>query len=424
MKSVVFYPGWRVMSGSFICAALALGFTSYIFGMFTVPLTEEFGISRANYNNGMIGLMLGAAIAAPVVGWLLDRLSVRLIVAACALAFGVALMMISRTESLWLMLFMVTLPLAFGAAGCGVIMANTVTVRWFKRRRGRALGVVALSTSVGGFIAQPLTALLIESLGWRNALFLIGLVPMLIFWLLALLVIRNRPDESTPGYRDEFVGDAESGVVGAASEREWTTAQLMRNRNFWLVSCGIGLIFGVDQAVLTSQVAYFQDIGYDLKTVAVLVSVKTMSAICGKLLIGYLADKVDLRLIFAYVATSGILLMAVYIWQPGYYLLLLAIALLGIAVGGIFPAWSTITAWLFGARSYGAVMGIMAIIMQPFAIAMMRFIGEVHDRSGSYVPAFAVFIALALCAMLLVSRVRAPVCDDGDVASRPNAVSA
>ncbi len=408
MKSLPFYAGWRVMAGSFICAALALGFTSYIFGMFTVPVTEEFGISRANYNNGMIGLMLGAAIAAPVVGRLLDRFSVQLIVVSCALAFGVALMTISRTDSLGLMLFMVTLPLAFGAAGCGVIMANTVTVRWFRRRRGRALGVVALSTSVGGFISQPLTALLIESLGWRDALFLIGLVPMLIFFGMAALVIRNRPDESIAGYRDEFAGDVQSDAATASQEREWTTAQLFRSRNFWLVACGIGLIFGIDQAILTSQVAYFQDIGYDLTTVAVLVSVKTASAICGKLLIGYLADKVDLRLIFAYVAVCGILLMAVYIWQPGYYVMLLAIALLGIAVGGIFPAWSTITAWLFGARSYGSVMGIMAIIMQPFAIVMMRFIGEVHDSSGTYTPAFAVFIGLALLAMLLVSRVRPP----------------
>lgn len=63
-------------------------------------------------------------------------------------------------------------------------------------------------------------------------------------------------------------------------------------------------------------------------------------------------------------------------------------------------------AWLFGARSYGTVMGLMAIIMQPFAVVAMRFIGEVYDRTGSYVPAFAVFIVLALIAIALISRLR------------------
>ncbi len=412
MKSVPLYSGWQVMVGSFICAALAIGFTSYIFGMFTVPVTEEFGISRASYNNGMIGLLVGTLIASPVVGKLLDHFSARWIVATCALAFGTALMVTSRTDSLWLMLAMISLPLAFGAAGCGVLAANTVTVRWFRRRRGRALGIVALSTSVGGFISQPLTALLIDTLGWRDALFLIGLVPMIVFLAMAALLIRDRPSESTPGYREEFEGTAETAVAASSLEREWTTAQLLRSRNFWLVAIGIGLLFGIDQAVLVSQVAYFQDIGYDLQTTALLVSVKTFSAIGGKLLIGYLADKVDLRLIFIYVASSGMLLLGVYIMQPALYLLLPAIALLGVAVGGVFPAWSTITAWLFGARSYGSVMGMMAIIMQPFAIVTMRFIGEVHDRSGSYVPAFGVFIALAFSAIVLVVLVRPPR-DDG-----------
>jgi MFS family permease len=406
MKSVVIYPGWQVMIGSFICAALAIGFTSYIFGMFTVPVTEEFDIPRATFNNGMIGLLVGGMIASPVIGKLLDRYPVRRIVVACALAFCAALVVTSRTNSLWLMLVMITLPLAFGAAGCGVLAANTVTVRWFRRRRGRALGVVALSTSVGGFFAQPVTALLIDTFGWRDALLMIGVAPTAIFLLMAALLIRDRPTEATPGYQAEFEAVVEQTEEEAAAEQPWTTQQLLRSRNFWLVAIGIGLLFGIDQAVLVSQVAYFQDIGYDLQTTALLVSVKTISAIGGKLLIGYLADKVDLRIVFAYVAGSGMLLLGVYILQPAFWLLLPAIALLGIAVGGVFPAWSTINAWLFGARSYGSVMGLMAIIMQPFAIVTMRFIGQVYDRTGSYIPAFGLFIALALCAMVLIFFVR------------------
>lgn len=423
MKSASIYPGWSVLTGSFICAALAIGFTSYIVGMFTVPVTEELGISRATYNNGMIGMLLGAVVASPVIGKLLDRFSARRIMAACALAFGGALMVTSRTDSPGLMLLMVTLPLSFGSAGCGVLAANTIVVRWFMRRRGRALGILALSTSVGGFISQPLTAFLIESFGWRDALFLIGLVPMTIFLLMATLVVRNKPTAVMPGYRQEFEWAeiaAESGAEAPAGpvtqERIWSNRDLFRSRNFWLVAVGIGLLFGIDQAVLISQVPYFQDIGYDLQTTALLVAVKTISAIGGKLLVGYLADKVDLRLVFAYVAGCNALLLSVYMLQPSFWVLMTAVALLGIAVGGVFPAWSTIMAWLFGARSYGSVMGMMAIIMQPFAIIATRFIGEAYDRTGSYTPAFAVFIVLALSAIGLISMLR-PECRPNDTSS-------
>lgn len=408
MKPGAFYPGWSVLAGSFVCAAIAVGFSSYIFGMFTVPVTEEFGISRATYNNGMIGLMLGNVLASPLLGRLLDRISARAIFIFSAVMFGVSMVVLSRTSSLPLMLFILTIPLSIATSGCGVLAANTVVVRWFRRRRGRALGVVALSTSVGGFISQPLTAFLIDTFGWRDALLMIGMVPTAILLLIILLAIRSRPSDTLPGYDDEFLPTASETAEGKTLEleRTWTAKQLLCSRNFWLVAGGVGLLFGIDQAVLVSQVPYFQDVGYELQVVGLLVAVKTISAIGGKLLVGYLADKVDLRWVFTYVAGCNALLLSIYILQPSFWLLMLAVALLGVAVGGVFPAWSTIMAWLFGARSYGTVMGMMAIIMQPFAVVAMRFIGEVYDHTGSYVPAFGVFIALALTAIVLISRLR------------------
>lgn len=410
MKLGRIYSGWTVLTGSFVCAALAIGFTSYIYGMFTLPVTEELGISRSTFNNGMIGLIIGGAVASPVIGKLLDHFPARWIMIGCALAFGGALMTVSRIDSLWLMLLLVTSLLPFSTAGCGVLGANTVVVRWFQNHRGRALGVVSLSTSVGGFIAQPLTALLIETFGWRDALFLIGLGPMLVFLLVAIFVVRDRPNETTPGYEEEF-GTVSAGAEGETvtappADKLWTTREVITNRNFWLVSLGIGLLFGIDQAVLLSQVPYFQDAGYELTLVSMLVAVKAISAVGGKLIVGYLADKVDLRWVFACVAGCNALLLCVYIIQPSLWLLFTAVTFLGIAVGGVFPAWSTILAWLFGARSYGTVMGLMAVIMQPFAMVAMRFIGVVYDETGNYIPAFMTFIVLDLLAVFLIFMVR------------------
>ncbi len=401
------YSGWGVLAGSFICSALVMGFSVYIFGMFVVPVTEEFGISRANFNNGMIAFMIGTAVVAPLVGQMLDRFSARRVILVGGLCFGIAMMLVSRLDNLWLMLALLGGPLTFGASACGTLACNTVVVRWFRARRGRALGIAALSTSVGGFLSQPLTAFLIEGLGWRNALFTIGLAATVGVLLMAIFVIRDRPAGTEPGHDLEFSSNQTAdGGEPAKEERSWGGRELIRSRNFWLVALGIGTLFAVDQAVLVSQVAYFQDIGYELRVVAVLVSVKTISAIAGKILVGYLADKVDLRLVFLYVAGSNATLLTIYILQPSFWFLLASTALFGVAVGGVLPVWSTILAWLFGSRSYGTVMGLMAIIMQPFAIVALRFIGEVHDRTGTYVPAFAVFIGLVIGAMLLISRVR------------------
>lgn len=164
----------------------------------------------------------------------------------------------------------------------------------------------------------------------------------------------------------------------------------MGNRNFWLMSCGIGLLFSVDQALLASQVPFFLDMGFDLSTAALLVSVKTISAIGGKLLVGALSDKMHLRRLYACVAGCNVVLLTIYISQPSLLILLTSVALLGVAVGGVFPIWTTMLAWQFGSRSYGVVMGLMSIVIQVFAIVSMRFVGQVYDSTGSYLPAFSV----------------------------------
>lgn len=402
------YPGWRVLAGAFACSALAVGFTIYIFGMFIVPITEEFGVSRANANSGMIALQVGMAIVAPIVGRLMDRFSARKIMAVGGVFFGGSLMIASQANSLLFMLGLIVGPLTFGMVACGTLGSSTVVVPWFGKKRGRALGILALSTSAGGIISQPLTAILIENFGWRMALFQIGIITTVGFLLMAVFVILDRPKGGEKGVDEELEGYGSSRKVERTDnvqvegEKLWTYREIFRNRNFWFLALGIGLLQASDQAMLISQVPYFLDIGYDLSTAAILVSVKTISAIGGKLLVGYLADKVDLRWLFFYVAGSNILLLTVYIMQPSFWFLISAVALLGVAVGGVFPLWTTLMAWLFGARSFGTIMGAMTIITNPFAIVALRYVGEVHDRTGSYVPAFGVFIGMVVLSVILI----------------------
>jgi len=404
------YRGWFVLAAAFLCAMVAAGCTIHIFGLFVVAVTQEFGISRAEANNGMIALMLGQAIWSPVAGRLLDRLSARLVMGIGALLLGGALVAISQSQSLPLTAALIVGPLALGYATTGTVAANTVVVRWFRQRRGRALGVLAISTSAGGFLIGPLTALLIEQFGWRNALLQLGLVAAGLVLAIALFAIRDRPRGDEAGFGREFGTGGGDGAAraAAASGREWTFGELFGNRNFWLLTIGIGLLFGSDQAVLASLVPYFQDAGISLSAGAMIVSCLTASAVGGKLIVGALADRVDLRLLFFAVAVAHVGLLLVLIVQPGYWLMLAFAATTGIAVGGVFPVWSTLIAWSFGVRSYGTVMGAMTILMKPIAMLALYFIGTVHDRTGNYEQGFVVFLVGVCVAVGFVFALRRP----------------
>ena len=406
------YPGWKTHMGAFICALMVVGTTGYAFGLFVVPVSEDLGLSRATVNNGYIAFLLGVALISPFAGRMLDRLSTRITITLGGVLFGLGMIGLANISMLPVMLVLIAGPISFGMAICGTLAANTIVVRWFKRRRGRALGILAISTSMGGFIFSPLIALLIENFGWRIALASVGALVMVVVPLVNLLLIRDKPRGSEPGYAEEMEDDdVASAVAGqplADNNREWTYADLFRNRNFWFVSIALTLLFTSDQALLVSQVAHFKDSGIDLTAAAMIASCMAVSAMGGKLLVGYMADKVDLRLVFFAVAIAHAVLLAVYLWMPPYWALLTLATLFGIGVGGVFPVWSTLLAWLFGPKSYGTIMGLMTIPMKGFSMVSVRFVGEVHDRTGSYEGAFVFFAVAIVLSMAMVWMVRPP----------------
>lgn len=68
---------------------LAIGSTTYAFGLFVAPLSLEFELSRADANGGLIFLLLGFALWASFVGRWMDRLPARAVMIGGALLFAI-----------------------------------------------------------------------------------------------------------------------------------------------------------------------------------------------------------------------------------------------------------------------------------------------------------------------------------------------
>ncbi len=403
------YHGWWIVLAGFVCTLLAIGSTTYAFGLFVVPLSQEFGLTRADVNSGFIFLLLGFALWAPLVGRLLDRLPARAVMTVGALLFAGGFALVSAAQSPWIMGLVILGPVSFGTVACGALAANAITARWFQARRGRAMGLLAVSTSVGGFTMPPLIALLMEGFGWRLALLAQGVLAAALMLLVVWLFVRDRPSDL--GLAPD--GADEPGLPPGADERRpgeqaWTFGQLLRAPNFWLVGCGAGILLAADQALLASMIPYGTDAGLSLPQASLLMSCLTFSAILGKLAIGALADRVDKRLLFCAVAACNLAFLIVLLLEPNYAVLLLACSIIGLAIGGTYPLWMTLTADCFGARSFGTVMGSMNLVVMPFSIVSIRFIGEVYDRTGSYRIAFIAFMLTAVVSTLLVLAVRLP----------------
>lgn len=405
LNALPFYRGWTVVAAGFVCAALAVGGTVYAFGTVVGAISQEFQLTRGQVNSGYALMLLGMALWSPLVGWLLDRTPARLVMCIGAAGFAGGLSLIAIAHEPWVMGAAALGPLGFGVASGGALAANTVTTRWFRRRRGLAMGILAVSSSTGGFLVTPLAASLVTNFGWREALLTIGLGGGAIIALMVTLFIRDRPAAVGLTVENEPASAAQSAQAAVDGEL-WTIPKLVMTPSFLLITAGCAILLACDQALLVSLVPYGTDLGFSLEHAAAIMATLTASSIVGKLVVGLLADHVDKRLLFAIVVGCHIVFNITLLTRPSYETLVAVAAVMGLATGGVYPVWTTITAEVFGSRSFGVVMGAMGLVMQPLAILFISLTGVSYDATQSYQQALIGFIALSFLSTLLIAFVR------------------
>ena len=377
----------------FCSQMFAIGMIAYGFGLLAKPIAAEFSLSRADMNIGLMTLILGMAIFSPLIGRALDRLPGRVILSAGAVLFGVGCLAIALSASLGAMIFAAFFLVAFGGAALGPLTGSTLTARVFSENRGRALGIVSVSTSVGGMLLLPVMAWIVEGHGWRAAIGAVGLAVLVLIGGLGWLV------RTGPAEQDGLAADA-------APVPQWTAGACLRTVDFWAIALSIGLVMAVDQALLVSLIPYGTDRGFSLQSATLVVSLISGMAIAGKLAVGTLADRVDPRWLFLgiIVLTAAFLLLLTF--DPGYPTLIGAAAVVGIGFGGTMPLWATFIARHFGTSSFGTVMGLMVPLQMPLNLVAISYVGHAYDRSGSYHPAYFICLAVLLVALLAVLPLR------------------
>jgi MFS family permease len=399
------YHGWYIVLATFVAQMLAIGLTAYSVGLFIEPVSAEFGLSRANANVSVMVIILGMACASPFTGLILDRFSARIVMVTASVLFGLGLIAISFVKSPMVIAALLFAPVSLCAVGLTHLTTSTLVSRWFRARRGRALGIAAISASASGVVVVKLIATLIEQWGWREAVLIYGVVEIVVVSTLCLIFIRNSPGEM--GLNMDGADSPPEMIDGqnAHDDEVYSVRRLLSNRDYWCISISTGLTLAIDYAIMASLVPYGRDRGLSISQAAMLISMISIVAAIGKFVSGYYCDRIDKRWILWIANGLTITFMAILLINPSYPILLVACATAGMSIGGTVPVWYATVAHRFGTRSYGAALGLMIAIHTPLLLASVRFAGEVFDRYHGYDLAFASFIGVAIAAAIVISPV-------------------
>ncbi|MGE0665094.1 MAG: MFS transporter [Sphingomonadales bacterium] len=403
------YYGWRVIAVAMLFQAVTFGLGSYAFTFWVEHWMREFGAGRGDVMWATTVFTISLGVMGPAAGWAFDRISMRVLICLGGLAYAAGLALISVTTALWQIVAIYAVLLGGGFTLAGSLAGQALAAKWFRGRRGLAIGIVSLGSSIGGAVLPLLVTVLAGELDWRAAHRILAVFALIAIVPPAWLVIRNSPEAAGVDPDPESVRSRQAAAEGL--HREWSYADILRERTFWLIVVGIlppALAFAGFMANLRP---YAADVGIPPELSASLMSVVAMAMVASKLAVGALADRVDLRFVYWGTALPLVAAMAVMIGRPGYAAMVAVAAFAGFSGGSHMALIGAIVGTRFGAASFGKVTGLLMPFLTVSALGAV-ISGRVFDAFKSYDPVLELYIVGALAAaagmFFLPTRKRTP----------------
>ena len=372
--------GWYVVAGTFLSQLFVVGFFTYAVSLLSAPVREEFGVSMEQVMYSLtLGTLVGV-VAMPVAGILIDRYSSRWVMALglVAVAAGLLALASATTITQYILFFGLTMAIAHSFAGT---LASSATIsRWFSSSRGKALGIAAIGTSVGGILIPALMTHWLELVGWRTSVewFAYGVLILVLPFI--ILTVRGKPADV--GLLPE--GGKSSDVHTTAPGLDLSPKAIITNPAYWYLALALGALSCVYSAVLANLAPYAMDLGLSSERASSLIMAVAIMGLIGKVLFGMAADRVNLKYGLwsaNLLACAGLLIFAM---EPAYIFVLLGSCFMGLAAGGMLPVWGAMIAKIFGLVSYGRVMGFMGPVITLSVMPGFGIMGKLYDVSGSY----------------------------------------
>jgi len=401
--SVESASSWR--TAWLVLAMLAVSFGSPLIIIVGLkPIQEALGTDRSIVALAGATVWVGTGAGGIFMGWLADRIGLRLTVSigACMMAVGLAL---SSLGWIWA-LFVGHAVLGLLGNG-GVYPPLLVHVsRWFDRRRGTAIALVSSGQYIAGVFWPTIFERAIASVGWQ--MLMLGYAALVLVTILpATLLLKPAPAAVPPPPASHTVA-----TRGQRSRMHPTLAQVLL--------CMAGFSCCIPMAVPQSHlVAFCMDVGISPTRSATMLSVMLAAAFVARQAWGALADRVGgLRTILAGSACQALAIVAFSLTQDEASLFVIA-AGYGLGFAGIIPSYSVAVRDIFPASEASWRMPLTLFAAMSGMAAGSWLAGLLYDHFGYYAPAFMVGIVFNLINLLIISYLVLRLPRDGTAISAP-----
>jgi MFS family permease len=373
------------------------------FSVFLVAFLEEFKQSRAATAGIQSVVLLVYTVSAPLVGVLVDKLGPRRVVLPGIIVLCVGLAASGAANSLTQLYITYGLIAGFGAAFVSIISYSAVLSRWFDRRRGLASGIAVSGMGAATFVFLPFTQYVISAAGWRMAMFATAGVVFLLLFPITMAFLRYKPEEvGLPPDSDKGDATTHKRMVKvldpAWAETDWTVTRVLQEGRFWAVLAYCFLIIIPLYLVLTHGVGLLKEAGFNPMGAAFIISLLGISSSVFKIFWGWMSDRIGRELAYSMgIATMiiGLLLLVAIEWGAPHWCAYAFVLFFGCGWGVTSPIFMSVTADLFGGKSFGVIYGMNEAVLGIGSAIAPWLGGAIFDLTGGYEVALFIVAATA-----------------------------
>lgn len=293
--------------------------------------------------------------------------------------------------------------------GISMVTAGSVTCiilvsSWFNEKKGLALGIVLVGTSLGSAIFSPLNTHLLQDYGWRESFKILSIFPTVLFCLVFFFVKNSpanigifalgTPVKSNPNIDSDLLNH---GMI---------YQQATKTHLFWLIClCGFCTFYSL-VGTIANTFLHVVELGYTVHNASYFLTIYFLVAGLSKLAISIFSDYINPYLVF----TVCCLIMVFGILGFGSMdknLILPSILLLAISWGGIYSLYNLIAVKTFGLKEAGKINGTISMFEGGGAFLGPFLTAKIYNLENSYQVPFLINASLMIFVFFISIKFRA-----------------
>lgn len=392
-----------------VTETVGYGVLFYSFAVFVVPMRAALHTSTGALDGAFSMSIAVNGVAAVAAGRWIDRHGTRTLMTAGSVVAAISVVGWSQAHSL---LELYACFVGLGLAGAGVLYepAFALINTWFDRDRHAALLTLTVVAGLASTVFLPTAQALVDSLGWRTALLVLGgllgacAVPH-------ALLLRRHPEDVGAVVDGRPLDDPASVETGAAPSPVDTSAYDVsaawrRPAVRWLTVAAVLETLAVT-VVAVHVVAYLRDTGERSSVAAATAGAIGVLSVTGRIVLTSFASRVGLARLTAVMVAGQAAGIASLFWLSRPASLVLFVVLFGAGFGVMTIARAALLGRYVSVTVFASVSGGQALAANAGRVAAPVVAGAVIGSAGYGVTFAAVSAAALMAAGSLLAAERA-----------------